>query len=292
MPTIAVAHVRGNPLDKTAGDSLHPVLHPELRADPAAALRHLRHAVRRLAASSLDRPDEVHRARRVIRGLRLLLSLFREEVGERRRHRLDEELRSLGFKFGRLRDWDVLRARVLACGERQMIAEIDRRRRKALRAIERRLDSRRFQRLDAGLKAATRRLRRRTDDQGRVEIDPLPMLDRRWQRFRQQLAAAHAGDAESLHALRRQLRKLRQSCRWLTEWLPRPASATFMRTLQRAQDRLGLHHDFAIEQRLLAKLDQPWALSSAARKVLDPRGIDRCLRQLAALASPVDTVAK
>lgn len=248
--------------------------------DPAAALRHLRRALRWLADARLDQPDKLRRARRAIRRLRLLLSLFRAAVGERRRQRIDQSLRSLSHRLGRLRDWDVLRANL--GDEPELIEAIDERRRKAVKRVHRRLAGACCQTLDGELKTAGRRLRRSTE----VESASQSALEHRWQRFRQQLLKAEVADAESLHALRRQLRKLRQTGRWSAAWLALPLPRSWMPTLKQAQALLGRVHDDQRMQALLAKLDVPPTLSPVVHDRPDVRQIDDCLQRLRRLPQP------
>lgn len=246
--------------------------------DPAAGLLHLRRQLRRLLRGSLASADEIRQARRAVRRLRLLLSLFREPLGRRRRRELDEGLRSLGRRLGRLRDWDVLRSSRIAVGDPQLAEAIDERRHKALHKLGRWIEGHRWPSLDAGLKAAARRLRRRAVE-GR-ELDPRPLLDHRWTRLHQQLATVDGADPDSLHALRQQVRKLRQVGRWSAELLPRPAPKTFMPALTQAQLALGLDRDARMARRLLARLDVDAALPPATAAAADARLIGASLTRL------------
>lgn len=254
--------------------------HPRVATlvDPAAGLLDLRHKLRRLLRGSLASADEIRQARRAVRRLRLLLSLFGEPLGRRRRRELDERLRSLGRRLGRLRDWDVLRSSRAVVGEPQLAEAIDERRRKAMHKLERWIDGHRLPSLDAGLKAAARRLRRRAIE-GR-ELDPRPLLDHRWTRLQQQLATVDGADPDSLHELRRQVRKLRQLGRWSAELLPRAAPKTFMPALKQAQLALGLDHDARTARRLLARLDVDAAPPLAAGAAADARLIGASLTRL------------
>lgn len=246
--------------------------------DPAAGLLHLRHQLRRLLRGSLASADEIRQARRAVRRLRLLLSLFREPLGRRRRRELDERLRSLGRRLGRLRDWDVLRSSRIAVGDPQLAEAIDERRHKALHKLGRWIEGHRWPSLDAGLKAAARRLRRRAVE-GR-ELDPRLLLDHRWTRLHQQLATVDGADPDSLHALRQQVRKLRQVGRWSAELLSRPAPKTFMPALTQAQLALGLDRDARMARRLLARLDVDAALPPATAAAADARLIGASLTRL------------
>jgi len=246
--------------------------------DPAAGLLRLRHQLRRALRGSPASADEIRQARRAVRRLRLLLSLLREPLGHRRRRELDELLRLLGRRLGRLRDWDVLRGSRAAIGDPQLAEAIDERRHKALHKLGKWIDGHRWPSLDDGLKAAARRLRRRAAE-GRTP-DPLSLLDHRWARLHQQLATVDGADPDSLHALRQQVRKLRQLCRWSAELLPRAAPKTFMPALQQAQLALGRDHDARTARRLLARLDIDAALPLATAAAADARQIGASLTRL------------
>ncbi|MGX5697130.1 CHAD domain-containing protein [Agromyces soli] len=232
------------------------------------------------AGAARDEPDAVHRARITTRRLRSVLGAHRGLFDRVRVRALRDLLEEFGDRLGEVRDLEVR----LAQAEERLGPAVD-------AAIRRRL----VDEVRARHAAGSNRLRGYLDGRGRevqramVDFvtappfvvgaagDAVPVLAAmlRAEAKRVRRAARRAtGDLESLHALRRAVRRLRYAAEAVSE----PPAAVFgeeVRELadraQLVQDRLGAHRDellFAAQVRALAVVARSAGESTGAYETL------------------------
>lgn len=242
------------------------------RAFKEIAGRNIAH-LRAHEAILVDRKDPlgVHQMRVAIRRLRSTIALLKNELPGELTARLSAELSWCARQLAPAREWDAFLQGALAPLREAMPAEraLDvlehyarAARRRAYRKVRRALSSQRYTRmlLDWGLWLES-------EDWSALDPDldaeglALPILEK----ARDLLEALHTAvgergeqiealDARGLHALRLRVKRLRYASDALGSLYPRGRSSGFLRSLETAQDLLGLLQDTAATPALLGRL--------------------------------------
>ncbi len=195
-------------------------------------------------------PEGVHSMRVAIRRMRAAISAFREVLPVRAQ-RLRDEFKWLAGVLGEVRDLDVQLEQVAEWGSglpeedraalEPLVATFEERRAAARSAMLQHLDSRRFERMMAGMSEMLVRgpLRRSAASRTPALVAGPDLVRRRYRKVRK------AGDAldeespvEDLHALRIRCKRLRYAVEFLGPLYPK-RSNRFVRRLVAVQDDLG-----------------------------------------------------
>lgn len=226
--------------------------------------------VLRLLDPAPERPKDIHALRVGIRRLRVGLDIFRKSVGKPRRSRIDAELAWVMGKLGPVREWDVLAADLedapsTARHERTralLRVAMAERRKKSLHELQDALAGDRALRLRRAL-VGVRRLVTDADlpegaeaDRERVRRRSRAALEKRVRKFGEHMEAANGGDAEALHDLRLQAKKLRYTIELVKRACPDVRVERPLETLVDLQDRLGAEQDAVVERERLAALSR------------------------------------
>jgi CHAD domain-containing protein len=229
-----------------------------------------------------DGPDGVHQSRVATRRLRSCLKQFRPVLDGTELRGLDAMLRDFARAMGEARDLDVFLmnlgadlAAAVGPGERRLEAllRIARARRDAaygrLRAM---LDGPEFRRLvwTAIRLAILRGWGAEAPLEGQTPLRPfaLATLSRRWKRLRKRGAGIEALDAEALHEIRLEAKRMRYAAELFAPPWPGKPARRFIRRLSAVQDALGLANDTHVARALVAGLGGrggagPWAVGLA-----------------------------
>jgi inorganic triphosphatase YgiF len=249
------------------------------------------------ASDALEGP---HQLRVGLRRLRTAFSVFAPSLGAEAIASLSEEARRLGQIVGRLRDIDVLVEEVVAAAaERGLDTEA----RAALRAV---LDTRR-----AEVRAEVREALAAPDAvgfvfdlgrfiEGRGWLAPADysqterlatpiadlasgLLETRFRKVIKRGRKIRKLDVEGLHALRKQLKKLRYTADVLDPIFPGKKVTAFIKSLKQLQDTFGSLNDAAMVEGYLSGPEAPgradaavqrgagWVLGTLAIQVVDDR---------------------
>ena len=218
-----------------------------------------------------------HQLRIGLRRLRTALTVFGPSLGEAAVAPLNAAARDLGRLVGRLRDADVLIAEVV---EPAAALGLEPAARAALVAA---LEARR-QRVRAEVRAGARRRRRRSAScstsgcssragagwrrpttarpsgwrRRSPEVAPA-MLDKRHRRVRKAGKHVRSLDAEGLHELRKELKKLRYAVDMLGPLYPGRRSRPYLKALKELQDSFGSLNDAAMAEASLTGAGRPGA---------------------------------
>lgn len=214
-----------------------------------------------------DDPEYIHQARVAIRRLRSAFSLFRPFVPRESLGDLPDRFRALAEVLGAVRDWDVFVTETLPpvrdrLGDVPGLAEIE------ARAIAlgaaRRTDARAAVAapgyghllLDflARLRARPWAANAADAATGDLRACARAVLRRQYKRVRRRGNAADRDDANSLHALRIEIKKLRYAVEFLAPLFPAKAVRRFVRGTAGLQEILGRLNDEAVTDRLLQSL--------------------------------------
>ncbi|MCW8084761.1 CYTH and CHAD domain-containing protein [Sabulicella glaciei] len=203
-------------------------------------------------------PRGVHQSRVALRRLRSFLRLFRPEgTGWAE---WGGALRDLAERLGRARDWDVFLSGI-AAGTAQALGD-DRRLRGLLRAAEAEqrvaygalsvfLAGPEFRRLIVeGMHLAA------LPPEGETPLAPLAarLLRKRWRRLKRAGMQMEELDAEGLHEMRLDAKRLRYAAEPFAALFPGRGAKRFNRRLSALQDALGLANDAAVARDLAASL--------------------------------------
>ncbi len=216
-------------------------------------------------------PEPVHQMRVALRRLRSAMQLFRRAAASPELDAVQAELRALGGLLGPARDWDVfvagLGADVAAAFPEEpavarLLREAGARRRASYAALAEALGDARFRRLGLLLAelVALRPWRAiPVAAAGGAEAPDLRdyarhALGRRLRRVLHQGAALEQQDAEALHALRLQCKKLRYAAEFMAPLFHGRAAAKYVRRIAAVQERLGRLNDGAVAAALLRQL--------------------------------------
>ncbi|MFT3923079.1 MAG: CHAD domain-containing protein [Myxococcales bacterium] len=213
-------------------------------------------------------PEYLHQMRVGVRRLRTALGLFEGVLGEAAEAHLEKELHWLSGVLGPLREYDVVLQDVLspldsARGLAAMRKDIERRRQALHDELLLALDSRRFERLVTKLAEQQAELARRAE-QAHEKLKPFARkhLDKRLRKIKRLEAAVDdflgrgqggTARASALHALRKQLKKLRYASDFVRDAFAKQRTKHFMRRLTALQEVLGQIQDAYVSERLLAR---------------------------------------
>lgn len=230
-------------------------------------------------------PEPVHQARVALRRLRSLLRVFRAATDCVALRGLDARLREAVAVFGPARDWDVFLAGTGA--EVAAAFPEDRRIAALLRAAEQRRSAAyagvsamlaapawRLLLLDALATVLARPWRADAAAATGQALDaPVAafgraVLDRRWQRLRRAGEDFEKLDAEALHELRLDGKRLRYAAEVFAPVFGAKAGRRFLRRLAALQDGLGVANDAAVARHLVQGLEargqagRSWAIGA------------------------------
>jgi len=229
-----------------------------------AALGHLLEALlAESARCTLEAgPRGVHQSRVALRRLRSLLRIFRPVVDGPEWREWDGQLKHAADVLGEARDWDVFLA---GLGEATLAAlDEDRRIKRLLGAAGRERDAAygRVGEMLAGpgfrgtLWAGVGLLALRPAAPPDAPLGPFAaeVLRKRWKRLRQAGKEMETLDAERLHEMRLDAKRLRYAAEPFAALWPGKAAKRFTRRLAALQEALGLANDAAVARGLAAKL--------------------------------------
>ena len=208
-------------------------------------------------------PRGVHQTRVALRRLRSLLRIFRPVADGPDWRRWDAALRDLARVLGAARDWDVFLAGIgpachAALGQ-------DPRLRRLLRAAEGQREAA-YGVVAQALSGAPLRevvwlglalLLQRPEGQPDAPLPPFAgqVLRARWRRLRRAGKAMAELDAEALHEMRLDAKRLRYAAEPFAPIWPGKAGGRFIRRLAGLQDALGLANDAAVARGLAESLE-------------------------------------
>ena len=218
--------------------------------------------------------EGVHRMRAAIRKTRSLLVLFGPELEPHAVERFNANLRELGQALGLGRDWDVLLTETLPAAQRRsvegvldpLIREAGLARSRAQQAVAREVSGLGPTRLLLGLAAWVSEpgwfVGRRPE---RALILRLPkLLGRLEDKVRQRSRSIDQDDAETLHRLRKSLKKLRYALEFVSSLYPRSDVEAYLHPLKSLLAELGQVNDATVT---LSRVDE---LAPAERPDLAP----------------------
>jgi CHAD domain-containing protein len=215
-----------------------------------------------------DGPEGVHQSRVATRRLRSCLKQFRPALDGTELRGLDAMLRGFAAAMGEARDLDVFLlnmgadlAAAAGPGERRLdsLLRIARTRRDAAYATLRdMLDGPEFRRLvwTATRLAVLREWGAEAPSEAPVPLRPFAhaTLTRRWKRLRKQGAGIEALDAEALHELRLEAKRMRYSAELFAPLWPGRPARRFIKRLSAVQEALGVANDTHVARALVAGL--------------------------------------
>jgi triphosphatase len=230
-----------------------------------------------------DDPEGSHQLRVGLRRLRSALSTFAPSIGREALQPLGAAARELGRVVGPLRDLDVLAEEMLGSVEgldgaaREALGAAVEARRRAVREEVRAalaggetvgfvfdlaaaIEGRRW--LVPSDYSQTARLAAPIG-----EVAPA-MLGKRWRKAMKKGRRIGELDAEGLHELRKELKKLRYSAEMLGAIYPAKRYGAFIGALKKLQDRFGSLNDAAMAAELLSGPEAPGAGDAAAQRAV------------------------
>lgn len=224
-------------------------------------------------------PEGVHQMRVALRRLRSVLKAFRPAVRSPALDGFDDALKRLAQRLGPARDWDVFlpgvgAAAASAIGPDRRMAALTRaaeaRRQAAYGALRQALDGPGFRRLVLdGIGLLVERPWRgpaATPEEIDALASRLPLLDgsvadfaaglldKRWHRLREQGEKFDALDAEALHEVRLEAKRLRYNAEIFAPVWSGKGSRRFLKRLAVLQEDLGVANDTSVARALVASL--------------------------------------
>jgi CHAD domain-containing protein len=217
--------------------------------------------------------EGVHQLRVALRRLRSVLKVFRQLTDSPQSRALDAALRDFLTLLGPARDWDVFLAGIGA--EMARLLPEDRRLRSLIRAAE----TERQKAYDKLAEALAAPGWRSTLLEGIALIHEKPWrhqhdadileklaappedfaslaLDKRWRRLAKAGAEIETLDAEALHELRLDAKRLRYAAEVLAPVFGQKAARRFQRRLSKLQDELGVSNDASVARSLVRQLER------------------------------------
>ncbi|HKY89742.1 MAG TPA: CHAD domain-containing protein [Nevskiaceae bacterium] len=228
-----------------------------------------------------ERPKDVHLLRVSIRRLRARLSAFRALVGTSRRETLDDGLAWLSDQLAPVREWDVIladlpeRASSRGGNGEDLQEAVAEKRRKALRYLHKSLTGKRALHLRRDLIGLRRLLSdgepRDAGSEQELLARSREAIARRLRKFKERyVEASQAPEADALHRLRLEAKKLRYTLEMLQQACPEAAVEKPLETLVGLQDRLGAEQDAVVERQRLARLSKSFKMPHRKTPVVPP----------------------
>ncbi len=215
------------------------------------------HAYANLAGALNGNPPSIHQLRVALRRLRVVLRAFEDCFDQRVQERATSKTRVLFRALGRVRELDVIERDVLLelqlapphdTGLRIVRERLAKERARRLLRLQAALNQREVSALTRALDALTPRDILETGDKPRSRARR--QLDKRL-RLVLELAEGKTSNSQRLHALRKELKKLRYRVDVFGEIYARDAARAYAGLLSRLQDRLGVLNDVAVARAAL-----------------------------------------
>lgn len=255
-------------------------------AEGFAAIAHacLRHFRRNepLVARERD-PDALHQARVAMRRLRSAFSLFRPVIADAHYEELREELRWFTGELGEARNLDVLLKRLRANkggDAKKLRRKLKSARQEAYDAALAALDSHRLRALMIDLVGWVEAGEWRGSAAARAPLTEFAVgqLDKRWKKVAKGGRGMAGLEAEPLHRLRIEVKKLRYAIEFLASLQPEAEQQRkeALKALEAMQEELGELNDRDTAAGLLARLlgDDPDLARKAQAMLADERGAE------------------
>jgi triphosphatase len=239
-------------------------------------------AANMVVVAGTDEIEGPHQLRVGLRRLRTAFAAFSESLGAEVLAELSERARGLGQAVGRLRDLDVLIDEVVAANaagidvpaRHALISALDRRRRQVREEVRAELaapGSVAFL-FDLSRLIETRGWLSPTDYSQTARLaapiaDVAPaLLDKRYGKAARRGRRIRELDAEGLHELRKELKKLRYTADALAPIYPGRKVAAYIKALKRLQDQFGSLNDAAMANDYLGGSEAPGRDDPAAQR--------------------------
>lgn len=223
-----------------------------------------------------EEPEAIHQLRVGVRRVRVSLRLFKRVIGEEERARLEPELRWIFQSLGGVRDYDVLLEQVdvllpdaAPLARKRLHGALHRARAKAARTLQRELASARFRALVRALRRLSIALAANEEKSPRARKWSKKRLAKRLAAVCARRDALDGRDPEALHALRKDLKKLRYTADLVGSLWPGKRTKRYLRCLSQLQDVLGPINDAAVGTRLLAEAARTTRDAGAGRLATD-----------------------
>jgi CHAD domain-containing protein len=234
-----------------------------------AGIAHVREEMRRLETA--PEPEHIHQTRVSLRRLRSVLTVFADVLPPLSRRHFGDALGELANLLGKAREWDVLLDGTIAplakaLGQDKALDELSgaatARRDSAAGSIRSHVGSADFLRLslalgswfDAGIwPDAVTPAESALLDQPLIRF-AVALLRRRHRKFVRAGEAVEQSDADKLHQLRIEAKKLRYTTEFLRGLFPAKAVRRYISALKEIQEILGTANDAAVAQLLVPQL--------------------------------------
>jgi CHAD domain-containing protein len=231
--------------------------------------------------------EGIHHLRTATRRLRSELRAFDDWIDPNWRDPFLAELKWLAGLLGRVRDPDVLRARLIKAASASettdvqalapVLDELEARQTQALHELQAALESGRYHNLLAGIQQAMERPPLRDEERGSCRRELPPLAADAWDRLKKGARALHPSDPDSeFHEVRKTAKRARYTAELIAQVLDHEAGRgirRFIRLSNKVQDVLGEHQDAIVASRELARSlgehADDCAFALAARRLLD-----------------------
>ncbi len=250
----------GNYTEQPAKSSLPKVTHGEALTDSIQTLiwSCMLHLQRNWRGALLGEDAEfLHQVRVAGRRLRVLLQLLQQLRSDETLECLNAELADLTLLLGRIRDWDVFVTETLAGMEHMqgLLREGERQRARSHDALRAQTGALQSLMLRLGLWMNSDYWQRLERHAPKTQDFAARRLNKLAHRLALSIAQLDDADADQLHELRIQAKKLRYTSEACAVWFDDKHAATFISALAEVQQVLGKINDAAVAGRLLAELD-------------------------------------
>jgi inorganic triphosphatase YgiF len=207
-------------------------------------------------------PDDLHQARVALRRMRAAMSLFAGMLSDPRSQALKAAARRLAGLLGEARDLDVLAGGLREGGDRDLLAEVERRGAAAYARVRAALQAPETARLPFDLAAWIEAGDWLTGDDGKarsmrerpIEAFAADVLARRRARVKRDAGRLRELDPERRHRVRIEVKKLRYAAEFFKPLAQGPAdqrrAAKFLKALGALQEQLGELNDIAVQKEM------------------------------------------
>lgn len=232
-------------------------------------------------------PESLHQLRVGLRRLRASLLVYRDMMPDPQRQTLSGKLRRLEHAVGAARDWDVLTEelrRAFPAGSapsevHRLLRSAQRRRSESYREVRAVLAKLGVDRLMLQIERLVARACRATPADRPIGPFAREVLKSRHRKARRAGRGIQALDAEALHELRIEIKKLRYATEFFSGLWPARETDAYLNALRLLQDELGLLQDAAAGAALLAGLAPAKADGTERSLVLGGQWIERGRRR-------------